>query len=72
VSGKTTIEAEGRVTEALPGMVFWVEMPNGHKVLGHLSRGMRMDLTRVEPGDKVRIEMSPFDFSKGRIVSKKS
>ena len=65
------IEAEGRVVEELAGSIFRVEMPNGHLLLAHLSGKMRRDFVRVESGDKVTVEMTPFDFSKGRIVSRK-
>jgi translation initiation factor IF-1 len=70
VSRETAIEGEGRVIEVLPRSVFRVEMPNGHRVLAHLSRNMRVNLVRIDPGDTVRIEMSPFDLSEGCIVSK--
>ena len=65
------IEAEGRVVEVLAGSIFRVEMPNGHLLLAHLSGKMRREFVRVESGDKVTVEMTPFDFSKGRIVSRK-
>ena len=65
------IEAEGRVVEVLSGSIFRVEMPNGHLLLAHLSGKMRREFVRVESGDKVTVEMTPFDFSKGRIVSRK-
>jgi translation initiation factor IF-1 len=56
--------------EALPRMVFRVELPNGHRILAHLSGKMRLNFIRIDPGDRVKIEMSPFDLSKGCIVSK--
>jgi translation initiation factor IF-1 len=56
--------------EVLPGTVFRVELPNGHQILAHLSGRMRLNFIRIDPGDKVRLEMSPFDLSKGCIVSK--
>jgi translation initiation factor IF-1 len=56
--------------EVLQGTVFRVELPNGHQILAHLSGRMRLNFIRLEPGDKVRLEMSPFDLSKGCIVSK--
>ena len=56
--------------EVLPRSVFRVELPNGHRILAHLSGKMRMAFTRVDSGDKVRVEMSAFDLSKGCIVAK--
>jgi len=56
--------------EALPRSVFRVELPNGHQILAHLSSRLRLNFIRIDAGDKVRIEMSPFDLSKGCIVSK--
>jgi translation initiation factor IF-1 len=56
--------------EALPGAIFRVELPNGHRILAHLSGRLRLNFIRIDPGDKVRLEMSPFDLSKGCIVSK--
>ena len=67
---ETAIEAEGRVREALPRSVFRVELSNGHCILAHLSGKMRLNFIRIDPGDRVKIEMSPFDLSKGCIVSK--
>jgi translation initiation factor IF-1 len=58
--------------EALPKLVFRVQMPNGHCILAHLSGKMRLNFIRIDPGDKVKIEMSPFDLSRGCIVSKNS
>lgn len=62
------IEIEGEVTECLPNTLFRVKLPNGHLVLCHLSGKMRLNYIRIMPGDKVRIEMTPYDPSKGRIV----
>lgn len=62
------IEVEGTVTEALPNAMFRVELDNGHLVLAHISGKMRMHYIRILPGDRVRIELSPYDFSRGRIV----
>ncbi|MDD6262025.1 MAG: translation initiation factor IF-1 [Clostridiales bacterium] len=62
------IELEGVVTEALPNAMFRVELPNGHKILAHISGKLRMHYIRILPGDKVTIEMSPYDLSKGRIT----
>lgn len=58
----------GQVVEALPGAMFRVELENGHTILTHLSGKMRMHRMKVLPGDKVQIEMSPYDLTKGRIV----
>lgn len=65
---KDTIEVEGVVTEALPNAMFRVELDNGHKVLAHISGKMRMNFIRILPGDRVLVELSPYDFSRGRIV----
>ena len=62
------IKVEGTVIEALPGTQFRVELENGHEVLAHVSGKMRMHYIRILPGDKVTIEMSPYDLSKGRII----
>ena len=70
MSRETLIEGSGKVIEVLPRSVFRVEMPNGHKLLAHLSQAMRVNLVRIDSGDTVRIEMSPFDLSEGCIVSK--
>lgn len=59
---------EAVVREALPNAVFRVELPNGHQVLAHVSGKMRMHFIRILPGDKVTIEMSPYDLERGRIV----
>lgn len=65
---KETIELEGKVIENLPNAVFRVQLDSGQTVLGHLSGKMRVNLIRVLPGDKVIIEMTPYDLTKGRIV----
>ena len=65
---KETIEVEGTVTEALPNAVFWVELANGHKVLAHISGKMRLHYIRILPGDKVLVELSPYDLTRGRIT----
>jgi len=70
VPRETAIEADGRVMEVLPRAVFRVELPNGHRILAHLSGKMRLNFIRIESGDKVKMEMSPFDLSKGCIVAK--
>ena len=65
---KEAIEVEGTVVEALPNAVFRVELPNGHEVLAHISGKIRMHYIRVLPGDKVLIELSPYDLTRGRIT----
>ncbi len=65
---KDVIELEGEVTEALPNAVFRVELPNGHRVLAHISGKMRLHFIRVLPGDKVLVELSPYDLTRGRIT----
>jgi len=65
---KEAIEVEGTVSEALPNAMFRVELPNGHKVLAHISGRLRVHYIRVLPGDKVLIELSPYDLSRGRIT----
>ncbi len=65
---KEAIEVEGVVIEALPNAMFRVELPNGHQVLAHISGKIRMHYIRVLPGDKVLIELSPYDLSRGRIT----
>ncbi len=62
------LELEGTVVEALPNAMFQVEFENGHKVLAHLSGKLRMNFIRILPGDKVTVEMSPYDLNKGRIT----
>ena len=62
------IEVDGVVQEALPNAMFRVELENGHKVLAHISGKLRMNFIRILPGDKVTIELSPYDLSKGRII----
>ena len=62
------IEVEGTVIEPLPNAMFRVELENGHRVLAHLSGKMRMNFIRILPGDKVTIELSPYDLSRGRII----
>ncbi|AEI14173.1 MULTISPECIES: translation initiation factor IF-1 [Flexistipes] len=65
---KDTIEFEGTVLEALPNAMFRVELENEHEVLAHLSGKMRMHFIRILPGDKVTVEISPYDLSRGRIT----
>ena len=62
------IETEGLVIESLPNTMFRVELPNKHVILAHISGKLRMHYIRILPGDKVKIEMSPYDLTKGRIV----
>ena len=62
------IEVEGVVVEALPNTNFKVELENGHQVLAHISGKLRMNYIKILPGDKVKVEMSPYDLTKGRIV----
>jgi translation initiation factor IF-1 len=62
------IEVEGTILEALPNAKFRVQLENGHKILAHVSGKMRMYFIRILPGDKVKLEMSPYDLTKGRIV----
>ena len=68
MSKEDVIEIEGTVTEALPNATFQVELANGHKILAHVSGKLRMNYIRIVPGDKVTVEMSPYDLSKGRIT----
>jgi translation initiation factor IF-1 len=65
------IELEGIVVEALPNAMFQVKLDNGHKVLAHISGKMRMNFIRILPGDKVTVELSPYDLSRGRITYRK-
>ena len=62
------IEVEGTVTEALPNTQFRVELDNGHNMLAHISGKMRMNYIRILPGDRVKVELSPYDLSRGRIT----
>jgi len=62
------IEVEGTVTEALPNTQFRVELENEHNVLAHISGKMRMNYIRILPGDRVKVELSPYDLSRGRIT----
>ncbi len=68
MSKQDVIELEGTVLEALPNAQFKVELPNGHVILAHISGKLRMNYIRILPGDKVTIEMSPYDLTKGRIT----
>ncbi len=62
------IEVEGKVVEPLPNAMFRVELDNGHIVLAHISGKMRMNYIRILPGDRVKVELSPYDLSRGRIT----
>jgi len=62
------IEVEGTVVETLPNAMFRVQLKNGHKVLAHISGKMRMNYIRILPGDVVKVEMSPYDLTRGRII----
>jgi translation initiation factor IF-1 len=62
------IEVEGKVIEPLPNAMFRVELENGHKVLAHISGKMRMHYIKILPGDKVKVELSPYDLTRGRIT----
>ena len=68
LSKSDVIEIEGTVVEKLPNAEFIVELSNGHKIVAHISGRLRMNFIRILPGDKVRVEMSPYDLTKGRIV----
>lgn len=65
------IEVEGRVIEALPNAMFHVELENGHKFLAHISGKLRMHNIRILPGDRVTVELSPYDLTRGRITWRK-
>ncbi|MCR5785675.1 MAG: translation initiation factor IF-1 [Eubacterium sp.] len=68
MSKSDVIEVEGTVLEKLPNAMFSVELENGHQVLAHISGKLRMNFIRILPGDKVTLELSPYDLSKGRII----
>lgn len=68
MSKDDVIEVEGKILEALPNAMFQVELENGHKVLAHISGKLRMNFIRILPGDKVTIELSPYDLTRGRIT----
>jgi translation initiation factor IF-1 len=68
VAKKDAIEVEGTVIEPLPNTMFNVELENGHKVLAHISGKLRMNFIRILPGDRVRVELSPYDLTRGRIT----
>jgi translation initiation factor IF-1 len=68
VSKEDVIEVEGTVLEPLPNAMFRVELENGHKVLAHVSGKIRMHFIRILPGDRVTVELSPYDLTRGRIT----
>lgn len=68
LSKEDVIEIEGKVIEALPNAMFSVELANGHRIMAHISGKMRMHFIRIYPGDKVTIELSPYDLTRGRIT----
>ncbi len=65
---KDVIEVEGVVIESLPNAMFQVELENGHKILAHVSGKIRMNFIKILPGDKVTVELSPYDLTRGRIT----
>ena len=65
---KNVIEVEGRVVDAMPNAMFKVELENGFEVLAHISAKIRMNYIRILPGDKVKVELSPYDLTRGRIT----
>ena len=68
MSKEDMIEVEGKVVEALPGATFTVELDNGHQIQAHISGKLRMNYIKILPGDTVKLEMSPYDLTKGRII----
>ena len=68
MSKDDVIEMEVKVIEALPNAMFQVELPNGHRIMAHISGKMRLNFIRIYPGDKVTIELSPYDLTRGRIT----
>lgn len=68
MSKDDVIEVEGTIVDALPNATFQVELQNGHRILAHISGKLRMNFIRILPGDKVTVEMSPYDLTKGRIT----
>ncbi len=68
MSKKDLLQLEGTIVEALPNATFRVELDNGHKVLAHISGRMRLNWIRILPGDRVTVEFSPYDLSRGRII----
>ncbi len=68
MSKSDVIEVEGKVVEKLPNAMFKVELENGHQVLGHISGKLRMNFIKILPGDKVTVELTPYDLNRGRIT----
>jgi translation initiation factor IF-1 len=68
VAKQANIEQDGVITESLSNAMFRVELENGHEIIAHISGKMRMHYIKILPGDKVKVEMSPYDLSKGRIT----
>ena len=68
MSKQDVIEVEGIVKEALPNATFQVEIPGGHMILAHISGKLRMNFIRILPGDRVKVELSPYDLTRGRIT----
>ena len=68
MSKTDVVEIEGTVVEKLPNAMFQVELENGHRVLPHISGTLRMNYIKIVPGDKVTLELSPYDLTKGRII----
>ncbi len=68
MSKEDMLEVEGKVLEALPNAMFKVELENGHRILAHISGKLRMHFIKILPGDKVTVEISPYDLTKGRIT----
>jgi len=68
VAKQANIEQDGTITEALSNAMFRVELENGHEIIAHISGKMRMHYIKILPGDKVKVEMSPYDLTKGRIT----
>jgi len=71
MSKKDVIELEGKVVEVLPNALFKVQLENGHEILAHISGKLRMNYIRILQGDKVTVELSPYDLTKGRITWRK-
>ncbi|KAB3535495.1 translation initiation factor IF-1 [Alkaliphilus pronyensis] len=71
MSKQDVIEVEGVVKEALPNAMFIVQLENGHEILAHISGKLRMNFIRILPGDKVTVELSPYDLTRGRITWRK-
>lgn len=68
MSKEDVIEVDGVITEALPNTLFKVKLENGHEILGHISGKLRMNYIKILPGDKVKLELSPYDLNRGRIT----